>query len=183
MAGILSAVFNYALLAGTPIELAAAKAGANELLKMNAIYPFSNGGAWVTNVIWCIFIIRKNRTGSQLLRLPGASGSKLGFYYLMALFSGAFWYFQFFFYGIAHQFMGARFGFTSWALHMALLILFSNIYGFVFKEWVGAGNQRPKRVLHIGMVCIVVATTLIAYGNYRGERNHEDAAPAGSVAQ
>jgi len=182
MAGVLSAVFNYALLAGAPIELAAAKAGANELLKMNAIYPFSNGGAWVTNVIWCVFLIRKNGTGRQLLHLPESTGRKLGFYYLMALFSGAFWYFQFFFYGIAHQFMGARFGFTSWALHMALLILFSNIYGFVFKEWAGEGNKRPKRVLHVGMVCIVVATVLIAYGNYLGEGVQESVPPANSAS-
>ena len=44
IAGVLSAVFNFALLAGEPLEIAAVSAGANELLKMNAIYPFSNGG-------------------------------------------------------------------------------------------------------------------------------------------
>ena len=57
------------------------------MLKMNAIYPFSNGGAWVTNVIWCLVLIARNRSGSQLVRLPGNGAGRLSFYYLMALFS------------------------------------------------------------------------------------------------
>jgi len=167
MAGVLSAVFAYALLAGAPLEAAALDQGANELLKMNAIYPFSNGGAWVTNVLWCLVLVKRNRTGSQFFKLPG--GGRLGFYYLMAALSGAFWYFQFFFYGMGHFHMGTQFGFTSWALHMAMLILFSNMYGFFFKEWAGA-DKHPKRVLHLGMLFIVVACILIGYGNYKGEK-------------
>jgi L-rhamnose-H+ transport protein len=48
---------------------------------------------------------------------------------------------------------------------MSLLILFSNLYGYVFKEWVGASSV-PKKVLHLGMLLIVGATLLITYGNY-----------------
>ncbi|TWT76530.1 L-rhamnose-proton symporter [Planctomycetes bacterium CA13] len=169
MAGVLSALFNFALLAGEPLEKAALANGANELLKMNAIYPFSNGGAFFTNFIGCLFLIRRNGSASQLVRLPKESGGNLGFYYLMALVSGAFWYFQFFFYGMGHANMGTKYGFTSWALHMSMLILFSNIFGFVFREWEGA-DRKPKRVLHIGMAIIVIATLVITYGNYLGEQ-------------
>jgi L-rhamnose-H+ transport protein len=178
MAGVLSAVFNYALLAGAPLETAALKAGSSELLKMNAIYPFSNGGAFATNLVGCLILFWRNGTGSQLFKLPGGAGArKLGFYWLMAVLSGAFWYLQFFFYGMGHFHMGTRFGFTSWALHMAMLILFSNMYGFFFKEWAGA-DKHPKRVLHLGMLFIVIACILIGYGNYRGE---DEAAPPGEV--
>jgi len=142
--------------------------GASELLKMNAIYPFSHGGAWVTNVIWCIVLIMRNGSASQFVRLPGETHKKLGFYYLMALLSGAFWYFQFFFYGMGHFNMGETYGFTSWALHMAMLILFSNIYGTLFKEWEGA-DKLPIRILRIGMALIVVATLIITYGNRMGQ--------------
>ena len=135
---------------------------------MNAIYPFTHGGAWVTNVAWCAFVIRRDRTGGQFVRLPGEPHSHLPFYYLMALLSGAFWYFQFFFYGMGQAKMGSRYGFTGWALHMAMLILFSNVYGWLFREWVGA-DQWPRRVLHIGMATIVVATLVITYGNYLGQ--------------
>ena len=168
IAGILSAVFNYALLAGEPLEKAAMAEGANDLLKMNAIYPFSNGGAFITNFTWCAILIYRNRTGGQFLRLPKKGTNTLLFYYLMAFLSGAFWYFQFFFYGMGHANMGERYGFTSWALHMAMLILFSNLYGWLFSEWAGVG-KLPRRVLHAGMAVIVVATLIITYGNYLGE--------------
>ena len=69
-AGVLSAVFNFSLLAGEPLERAALAKGASDLLKMNAIYPFSNGGAFITNFLWCSFLIVRNRSGGQLLRLP-----------------------------------------------------------------------------------------------------------------
>ena len=65
--------------------------------------------------------------------------------------------------------MGTHYGFTSWALHMALLILFSNIYGWLFREWEGA-STLPKKILHVGMAAIVVAALVITYGNYLGEK-------------
>jgi L-rhamnose-H+ transport protein len=100
----------------------------------------------------------------------------LAFYYLMAILSGAFWYFQFFFYGIGHWHMGQKFGFTSWVLHMSLLILFSNFYGWLFQEWTGSAKW-PRRVLHLGMAVIVVATLIIAYGNWLGEQADKEAVP------
>lgn len=169
VAGTLSAVFNFALIAGEPLEKAALAQGASELLKMNAIYPFSNGGAWITNFAWCLFLIARNKTAGHFVRLQQKTRGGLPFYYLMALLSGAFWYFQFFFYGMGHFNMGITYGFTSWALHMAMLILFSNIYGWLFKEWEGA-DKRPKKILRVGMILIVVASLIITYGNYLGEQ-------------
>jgi L-rhamnose-H+ transport protein len=167
IAGILSAVFGFSLIAGEPLAKAAAAGGAPEVLSMNAIYPFSHGGTWLINAIWCVFLIRKNGTGRQFFRLEGESTRRLRFYYLMALLSGALWYFQFFFYGMGHLNLGEKFDFTSWAIHMSLLILFSNLFGYVFKEWEGA-SSLPKRVLHFGMLMIVVATLIITCGNYLG---------------
>jgi len=169
MAGIFSSVFAFALAAGAPIGAAAHQAGANDLLKMNAIYPFSHGGAWVTNVIWCLILIARNKSGSQFLRLPGKGAARLSFYYLMALLSGAFWYFQFFFYGMGQACIGKQYEFTSWALHMSMLILFSNLYGKLFREWEGA-DKLPRQVLNLGMAIIVASTLLIAYGNHLGQQ-------------
>jgi L-rhamnose-H+ transport protein len=167
IAGVLSSVFNFALLAGEPLAEAATERGAAEVLSGNAIYPFSHGGTWLINLFWCAFLIRKNRTAGQFVRLPKRTPGGMPFYYLMALLSGAFWYFQFFFYGMGHQNLGEKFGFTSWAIHMALLILFSNIYGKLFREWEGA-SRWPKRVVHFGMIVIVLATLIITWGNQLG---------------
>ncbi len=168
VAGVLSAMFQYALQAGEPLAQAAAVNGAPELLASNVVYPFSHGGAWVTNLIWCIWLIRRNRTVTQFVRLPGDAYGGLPLYYLMAFFSGLFWYLQFFFYGMAHLFLGDTFKFTSWVIHMSLLILFSNIYGKLFREWEGA-SALPRRIVHGGMLVIVIAAIIIGYGNYLGE--------------
>lgn len=168
VAGILSAVFNFALLAGDPLAKAAVARGASEVLSMNAIYPFSHGGTWLINLLWCILLIGKNRTSSQFVSLPGNSDGSLKLNYLMAALSGAFWYFQFFFYGMGHLNLGTKFGFTSWAIHMSLLILFSNVYGYLFREWE-VESKVPKRVLHLGMLMIAAATLVITYGNYLAE--------------
>ena len=168
MAGMLSAVYKFALDAGDPLsEVAAGEAG-SKLLSMNAIYPFSNSGAWLTNVVCCGVLIARNKTGSQFQRMPGQNGAEvaggsLSFYYLMALLSGTMWYFQFFFYGIGQAYIGPQFEYTSWALHMSMLILFSNVYGILFREWRGAG-QKSIGILTAGMAIIVLSTLVIAYG-------------------
>jgi L-rhamnose-H+ transport protein len=176
LAGVLSAVFLYSLLAGGPLEQVAVDSGAKEQLKLNAVLPFACGGAWVTNVIWCIILMIRNRTGSQLVRLSDKSKGNLPFYYLMSLLSGAMWYFQFFFFGIGRSQMG-EYDFTCWAMQLALLILVSNLYGKIFREWVGT-SKLPRRIVHLGMLIIIIATLIITYGNYLGEKNQPESEPS-----
>ena len=52
----------------------------------------------------------------------------------MALVTGLFWYGQFFFYNLGHVRMG-HYKFTSWAIHMIMLVLISNVVGIVLREW------------------------------------------------
>ncbi len=168
LAGALSAVLAYSFEAGEPLADAAKAAGASELMKMTAIYPVSLGGALVVNLVWCLVLMRRNKTGAQLVRLPDKGTATLGFYYVMALVTGLFWYLQFFFYGPGKSNMGT-FGFTSWGLQMALVVLFSNLYGWLFREWAGA-DKLAKRMLNLGMAIIMAAVFIIGYGNYLREQ-------------
>ena len=167
IAGVLSAVFSLAINAGVPLGEAAAERGAYEPIANTALFPFSHGGTWVTNVLWCIFLIRRNRSGGQFFKAPEGASHGLWFLYHDAILSGSFWYFQFFFYVIGHHYIGETYGFVSWPIHMSLLILFSNLYGYLFKEWKGA-NPTPKLTLYAGMAMIVCATFLMGYGVYKG---------------
>jgi L-rhamnose-H+ transport protein len=166
-AGVLSAVYNFALLAGEPLATAAAEAGAKQLLKYNAIYPFASGGAWVTNVVWGLLMARRNGTAREFVQLSDRHDGSLVFYYSMAILSGLLWYTQFFFYGMGHTNLGEKYGFTSWALHMAMLILASNVVGRILREWEGA-TALPRKVVHAGMLIIILAVVVITYGNYLG---------------
>ena len=70
-----------------------------------------------------------------------------------------------------------EYDFTSWAMQLALLILVSNLYGKIFREWVGA-SKLPRKIVHIGMIIIIIATLIITYGNYLGEKNQPEPEPS-----
>ena len=83
--------------------------------------------------------------------------------YLLSAFGGTLWYFQFFFYTMGESQMG-RFGFSSWTLHMASIIIFGTLWGFAFREWKDAA-PRVKYMVWAGVGLLVFATIIIGYGN------------------
>jgi L-rhamnose-H+ transport protein len=87
----------------------------------------------------------------------------LGNYFFSAL-AGTTWYFQFFFYTMGETQMG-KFGFASWTLHMASIIIFSTLWGIGLHEWRGAG-RRTMRLLMLSLATLVGSTVIVGYGNY-----------------
>jgi len=59
--------------------------------------------------------------------------------------------------------MGA-YGFSSWTLHMASIIIFSSLWGFALKEWRGASRQTLTLVF-TGLALLVASTVIIGLGN------------------
>jgi L-rhamnose-H+ transport protein len=84
-------------------------------------------------------------------------------YFFCAL-AGVTWYFQFFFYTMGETQMG-RYGFSSWTLHMASIIIFSTLWGLGLKEWRGAGGPA-MRLLTLALFLLVGSTVIVGYGNY-----------------
>jgi len=89
--------------------------------------------------------------------------------YLLCALAGTTWYFQFFFYTMGESQMG-RYGFSSWTLHMASIIIFSSLWGIGFKEWKGAG-ARAGYLLTFALFLLVASTVIVGYGNYLGLAN------------
>ena len=83
--------------------------------------------------------------------------------YLLCALAGSAWYFQFFFYTMGESQMG-RFGFSSWTLHMASIIIFSSLWGFALHEWKGASRKTLTMVV-IGLALLVSSTVIIGLGN------------------
>jgi L-rhamnose-H+ transport protein len=83
--------------------------------------------------------------------------------YALAALGGTVWYFQYFFYTMGESQMG-RFGFSSWTLHMASIIIFGTIWGFAFREWKDAA-RGTKALVWAGVGLLVLATAVIGYGN------------------
>jgi L-rhamnose-H+ transport protein len=86
--------------------------------------------------------------------------------YLLCALAGTTWYFQFFFYTMGETQMG-KYGFSSWTLHMASIIIFSTFWGLGFKEWKGAGAPA-MRFLTLALILLVGSTVIVGYGNFLG---------------
>lgn len=161
LAGVLSAVFSFSLAAGQPIADIAAQHGAGTL-QGNVIYIFSNGGAFTTTLFYTLWLAWRGRSWGDF---SGAGESTpLARNYALSFLTGLLWYLQFFFYGLGHVRMG-RFDFSSWAIHMIILILLSAGFGIAIGEWK-ACRPSTKLLVTAAIVLLLGAVGLITYGNY-----------------
>ncbi len=160
LAGILSALYGFSIDQGQPVADVAAQYGAGNF-QVNVIYLFSNSGAFVSTLIYCIYLHQKQNTWKEYA-VTGKAG--LGINYIMAILTGLLWYGQFFFYGLGHVRMGS-YKFSSWAIHMVMLVLFSTVAGLIMKEW-SACSKRTKQLLAAALLVLVMAVLLLTFGNY-----------------
>ena len=178
LAGVLSAVYGISLTEGAPIAKLAEKFAAGHTVLgidaatfcSNAIYPFSNSGAFLTTAIYCLFLHARHKTLGEIVALPEGEGkASLPINWAMAILTGCLWYGQFFFYGFGHFYILKVAGFeqTCWAIHMILLILLGTLIGVIFKEWKGC---RPRTHVTLGLALglLIVGKLLLDYGNYLG---------------
>lgn len=167
IAGVLSAVYGFALAAGEPIADVASAHGAG-VFRGNVVYIFSNTGAFITTAIYCLWLHRKHKTLGEIVELPaGAERASLPVNWTMAVLTGFLWYGQFFFYNLGHVRMGV-YQFTSWAIHMIMLITFSIIVGVVLREWRGS-RDITKFAVGLAFIILVGAVLSLTYGNHLAE--------------
>jgi L-rhamnose-H+ transport protein len=172
IAGIFSAIYGIAVNdAGKPIAETAAQFGAGHW-QTNAVYIFANTGAFVTTTLYCLWLSWSQKTFHEFRRARDVLTGALPVNYLMALLTGVMWYSQFLFYGIAHVRMG-KFEFSSWAIHMLMLILFSSLAGVAMREWHGR-RPRTKAAILVGLLVVSGAVLALAYGNYKGDSARQD---------
>jgi L-rhamnose-H+ transport protein len=164
LAGVLSALYGFSLDQGQPIADVAAAHGAGQF-QGNVIYIFSNSGAFASTLLYCLYLHRKERTFNEY---ANGESKKLGRNYLLSALTGLLWYGQFFFYGLGHLRMG-NYKFTSWAIHMIMLVLLSTVAGLLMKEWKNC-SVRTRTFLISALVVLVIAVLMLTYGNYLGSQ-------------
>ena len=101
--------------------------------------------------------------------------------YLFSALAGTTWYLQFFFYSMGETQMG-KFGFASWTLHMASIIIFSTMWGFIFKEW--KGSSKKAHLLITGGIATLILSTIVVGGGtwYKTKQPPAEPAPAAAPA-
>ncbi len=88
--------------------------------------------------------------------------------YLFSALAGVTWYFQFFFYTMGETQMG-KFGFASWTLHMASIIIFSTLWGVYFHEWKGS-SKKALALITTGIATLILSTMIIGVGTWLKSR-------------
>jgi L-rhamnose-H+ transport protein len=162
ISGILSACFAFGLKWGKPIGQVAIELGAPALYSNNAVLVVILIGGFVSNGAWCLFLNARNRSFGDYVRGPAAGQLRN---YLLSALGGVIWYGQFFFYGMGTTKLGEEYDFSSWSIHMAFIIVFSNLWGLYFREWRGT-SRRTKLLVWTGIVTLIASTVVIGYGNY-----------------
>jgi L-rhamnose-H+ transport protein len=185
--GIMSACFSFALTAGNPIGEASKAAGTETLWTGLPKLVVVLLGGFTTNFVWCVILNVRNRTGYQYLAArvrpehaePAAAGAatadargasiadlripRLRNVLCCAL-AGLCWYFQFFFYTMGETQMGS-YRFASWTLHMASIIIFSTMWGWILHEWKGSSRRAHRRIA-AGIATLVLSTIIIGAGTW-----------------
>ncbi len=163
ISGVLSACFNFGLEAGKPMAEIA-----NELWKdsnpnqgeflyqNNVTYVVILWGGFTTNIIWCVYLLCKNKTFGDYTKQSAPLLKNL----LLCAIAGTTWYLQFFFYGMGESRLGN--GASSWILHMAFIILISNAWGVILKEWKGVQKKTYRSVI-IGIATIILSICIIGF--------------------
>lgn len=151
--GVMSACFSLGLAAGTPIKEASISLGANTLFAQNPVTILVTVGGFVTNMIYCLYMNAKNKTGGEILH---SSSAVLINNVLFCALAGVLWYIQFFGLGMGQSFFepGSVMMAFSWSILMSLNVVFSNVWGVILKEWIGAG-KKAIIFLVIGMAILI----------------------------
>jgi L-rhamnose-H+ transport protein len=181
VAGVLSAVYGIAINdVAKPIISIAEQYGAG-YWQGNVAYVFVNPGAFLTALAYSLYLARKNGSLGQLIKLGGEHPrGVLATNYLLAFLTGTLWYGQFFFYNLGHVRLGP-YQFSSWAIHMIMLVLFSNVTAVLFHEWKGC-RLRTQMAIGFALSVLVAAVLMLTYGNYLGDQNPQPGEPAAVAA-
>jgi L-rhamnose-H+ transport protein len=158
VSGILSACFNFGIESGKPMAEEAVRLGFNPLFQNNVTYVVLLWGGLTTNFMWCMILNARNKTFGDYTNKQ----TPLTANYTFAALAGTTWFLQFFFYGMGESKLGN--GASSWILHMAFIILISNMWGILLKEWKGV-KRRTQITITIGILTILASVILVGYGN------------------
>ena len=157
----MSSCMAYGITAGKPLAQLAVERGTPALWQNSPVFIIVMGGGFTTNLIWCVILNIRNRSGRDYVAVREAS--LIGNYFFSAL-AGITWYFLSSCSTAWHDQMG-HYDFSSWTLHMA--------FHHRLQQSLGAGVPRMEgvkpahvwnnRCRHRGRS---VATVVIGLGNY-----------------
>jgi L-rhamnose-H+ transport protein len=160
LGGIMSASMAFAFTAGAPIARTAVRFGTPEVFKNMPLLVFALAGGFTTNFVSTMIITAKKKAFGDYVVRP--RGTLLRNYFLAAI-SGVLWYGQWFSFGTGTTKLGG-YGYAGWSIFMAAIIVFSNLWGLLLKEWKGV-DTKTRLYLWLGIIALVVSVVMIGVGD------------------
>jgi L-rhamnose-H+ transport protein len=158
LAGVLSAGLNFSFAFGQDVSAAAQAAGASATSATYAVWALAMLGGMVPNLVYPFLLCFRNRSWSVFLASPR---SDIGFSILLGvLFMGST-----VLYGLGAVRLGLLGTSVGWGIMQIMQIVVGNLSGFLTGEWKLAGGSAVRLML-AGVAVLVVASTVMAYGNY-----------------
>ncbi|MCL3782560.1 rhamnose/proton symporter RhaT [Prolixibacteraceae bacterium JC049] len=160
--GIMSSCMAFAIAAAKPIADLSMSYGVAEIYQKNVGFIFIMGGGFISNLIWCVYLHVRNNSLKTMLA-PKFNVQAMNTMWAFA--GGVTWFLQFFFYGMGASKLGEKYDFASWSIHMAFIIIFSNVIGLMLGEWKGS-NKKTITMLMLAILILIISTAVIGWGAY-----------------
>lgn len=155
ISGVGSALVNIGFTSGPQLLTAAEQSGAATKWAPNAVWlPLMMAGG-IPNLIYCLYLIRKNRTGSRFAT-PHTGG-----YTILAAVMAVCWFGSTLMYGIAAGKMGSLGTAVGWPVFMSMIVITASIWGVLTGEWRGAG-RRPLQIMYGGVAMLILAIIVLS---------------------
>lgn len=158
VAGVFGAMFNFALIAGKPIEEQAVAAGATSLNAANATWCVSLLGGFVVTLLYCLYLYKKNNS----FRLFALKESKIN--WLHTFLMGIMWFGGVAIYGMAVSKLGRLGPSIGWPVIQSMAVASGNIWGIVTGEWKGTG-RRPLETMIVGLLLLFAGIVIIGWSS------------------
>jgi L-rhamnose-H+ transport protein len=156
LGGIGSGLVNLGFVFGAPILKAAEAHGASRISTPNAAFlPLMLAGG-IPSLIYCGYLIQKNRTGHRF-RAPDTL-----LYWLLTALMAFLWFGSTILYGAATVKVGQLGAILGWPLFMSVIVITAAVWGAITGEWRGSGH-RPRIVMATGVAVLVVAIFVLSY--------------------
>ena len=165
-AGLMIACMALSMQFGQPIATVAVQNGASQIWKHAPTVAITCAGGFITNLLWCGFLNIKNSTWKNYVDLANPS---IVLNFLFAALAGLMWYVQMMLYGMGLAYMG-KYTFAGWTVRMAFIVIFSNMWGLIYREWTGC-SRRTHIIIVAGLSVVMLSVFFIGSGGYLASAN------------
>jgi len=160
LTGVLASAMSLGIEKGNGVSQLAIESGTNPLFSGNPTMLIMLLGTFVTTLVWCTYLMIKNKTLVEFKNYSVAISLKN---IAMTGLAGSLWYLQFIFFGAGKSMLG-QYTFAAWGILMAFTIVIAMLWGLFKGEWKGIPS-KTRMIMFISLGVIIVGTFIIGLFN------------------